>query len=81
MGYISDTLRENFSVEILWKLFSCRAYSQSVVIYANKTLSRFFLFFVSAFSDDNVVEIIRTKLISPRQNLLIDRIIFELCTY
>ena len=38
-------------------------------------------FFVYAFSDDNVVEIIRTKLISPRQNLLIDRIIFELCTY
>ena len=65
MGYISDTRRENFSVEILWKLFSCRAYSQSVVIYANKSLSRFFLFFVYAFSDDNVVEIIRTKLISP----------------
>lgn len=48
-----------------WKLFSCRAYSQSVVLYANKSLSRFFLFFVYAFSDDNVVEIIRTKLISP----------------
>ena len=41
------------------------AYSQSVVIYANKSLSRFFLFFVYAFFDDNVVEIIRTKLISP----------------
>lgn len=65
MGYISDTLRENVSVEILWKLFSCRVYSRSVVIYANKSLSRFFLFFVYAFSDDNVVEIIRTKLISP----------------
>lgn len=49
MGYISDTRRENFSVEILWKLFSCRAYSQSVVIYANKSLSRFFLFFCLCF--------------------------------